>query len=94
LDIDHFTYRQLDELLLSLGFTRQHVEPKWRRYDHADSKLMIALVEKGPNELVRPTDALSARLHLVEMGLITEKELAKRLAKSATPKKTRPTKKS
>jgi hypothetical protein len=80
---DRFTYQQLDELLLSLGFTRHHVEPKWRRYDHPASDTLIALVEKGPDEPVRSTDAVAARLLLVEKGLISEEELQERLAQSA-----------
>ena len=94
MDIDHYTYRQLDELLLSLGFTRRHVEPKWRRYEHAAADLFIIVIEKGPNEPVRLSDALSARLHLVEKGLITEKELAERLARSAPATKPRSARKS
>ena len=80
---DRFTYRQFDDLLLSLGFTRQHVAPKWRRYDHLSSDTLIAVVEKGPDELVRSTDAVAARLLLVEKGLISENELQERLAQSA-----------
>src|SRR5262245_55354588 len=94
MDVDRYTYRQLDELLLSLGFTRRHVDPKGRRYDHAPSDLFIVVVEKGPDEPVRVSDAISARLHLVQKGLITEEELAERLAKSASVKKTRSPKKS
>ena len=85
---DRFTYRQFDELLLSLGFTRQHVAPKWRRYDHAASDTMIAVVEKGPDELVRITDAVAARLLLVEKGLISEQELQDRLGRSVAAQPT------
>jgi hypothetical protein len=85
---DRFTYRQLDEVLLSLGFTRQHVAPKWRRYDHTASNTMIAVVEKGPDELVRITDTVAARQLLVEKGLITVEELEERLERSATPQST------
>jgi hypothetical protein len=80
---NRFTYRQFDQLLLSLGFTRQHVAPKWRRYDHPASDTMIAVVEKGPDELVRSTDAVAARLLLAEKGLISEKEFIRRLERSA-----------
>ena len=83
MDSDRFTYRQLDELLTYLGFSRRHIEPKWRCYEHADSDTWIIVVEKGPDEPVRITDAVSARLHLVEKGLITGEELKARLAQSA-----------
>jgi hypothetical protein len=93
MDVDRITYRQLDELLTYLGFSRRHIEPKWRRYDHAASDTVIIVIEKGPDEPVRISDAISARLHLVEKGLISAEDLAKRLAKSATAKKSRFTKK-
>jgi hypothetical protein len=85
---DRMTYQQLDDLLVELGFSRQHVEPKWRRYEHAPSDTIITLVEKGPHEPVRITDAVSARQHLVEKGLITEEELEAKLSTSAGTAKT------
>jgi hypothetical protein len=85
---NRFTYRQLDEVLLSLGFTRQHVAPKWRRYDHTASDTMIAVVEKGPDELVRITDAVAARRLLVEKGLISDEEFEEQLERSATSRPT------
>jgi hypothetical protein len=84
---NQFNYRQLDALLLSLGFTRHHVEPKWRRYDHAASDTMIALIEKGPDEFVRITDAIAARYQRVENGLISEEELDERLSREPRKKK-------
>ena len=44
------TYKQLDELLVHLGFSRQRIEPKWLRYEHAASDTVIALVEKRPQD--------------------------------------------
>lgn len=93
MEIDRITYRQLDELLLSLGFTRRHSPPKWRCYDHVASDTMIVVVEKGPDEPVRITDAFSARVHLVQNGLITEEELKERLAHSAPAQPTASAKK-
>jgi hypothetical protein len=94
MDTDPINYRQLDELLLHLGFTRRRVEPKWLSYEHAASDTVIALVEKQPDAPVRLTDAVSARRHLVEKGLITEEELRAHLTRSATAAKTTPAKKS
>ncbi len=81
------TYRQLDKVLSHLGFTRERFEPKWLRYEHPASNTIIVLVEKKPNELVRVTDALSARIHLVENGLISEEEMEAMLAPKAPVKK-------
>ena len=94
MNIDPMTYQQLDELLVQLGFSRQHVEPKWRRYEHAPSDTIFTLVERGPHEPVRITDAVSARQHLVEKGLISEEELDAKLSKSAGAPRTVSAKKS
>ena len=85
--IDVLTYAQLDKVLKGLGFTRDRVEPKWIRYFHKPSDLLIVVVEKKPTELVRPTDALSARLHLVQKGLVSDEELDALLARKTTAKK-------
>lgn len=74
-----FTYQQLDSLLLQLGFTRSKLEPKWLHYEHKSSGTEITLIEKNPSEPVRPTDAWSAREHLIQKGLISEEELDKQL---------------
>ncbi len=87
MDLDRMTYKQLDQLLIELGFTRAHVEPKWLRYEHAPSGTMIVLVDKKPIEMVRITDAAGARLHLVTKGLISEEELQRFLLQSANGKK-------
>ena len=84
---DTMTYAQLDMVLKGLGFTRDRVEPKWIRYFHKPSDLIIAVVEKKPTELVRPTDALSARLHLVQMGLISDEELDAMLTQKTAAKR-------
>ena len=69
------TYKQLDEVLVHLGFDRQRVQSKWLRYEHPASQTVIVLAAKKPNELVRVTEAISARRHLVEKGIIGEEEI-------------------
>ncbi len=88
MDSDRMTYKQLDDLLVQLGFSRTHVEPKWLRYEHPASDTMIVLVDKKQDEPVRLTDAVSARRHLVEKGLITEKEIEAILSHSASGQQT------
>ncbi len=87
MDLDRMTYKQLDQLLIELGFTRDRVEPKWLRYEHAPSDTMIVLADKKPNEMVRITDAVAARLHLVAKGLISEEELQRFLSRSVNGKR-------
>jgi hypothetical protein len=84
--IDPITYKRLDQVLCQLGFLRKRVEPKWLRYEHADSDTVIVLVEKKPTDFVRITDAVSARRHLVERGLISAAEIDAILHRQATRK--------
>ena len=58
---DRMTYRQLDDLLSRLGFTRQRVEPKWLRYEHPASDTVIILVDKKPSEPVRVSSPIARR---------------------------------
>jgi hypothetical protein len=82
---NRITYKQFDKILTHLGFTREYVEAKWLRYEHSDSKLVIVVAAKGPSELVRVTDAVSARRHLVERGVVSAKELDDLLSQSRVP---------
>lgn len=82
---NRITYQQFDDLLLQLGFSRKRVEAKWLRYEHAPSELVIVVAEKAPNEPVRVTDAVSARRHLVEKGVISAEELDEILARMPIP---------
>jgi hypothetical protein len=73
--VERITYKQLDDLLVHLGFSRQRVEPRWLRYEHTPSDTVIALPAKAPHEAIRITDVVSASRHLVEKGFITEARL-------------------
>jgi hypothetical protein len=90
METDPITFKQLNELLVHLGYSRRHVEPKCLRYEHAASDTLIVPVEKAPHEPVRIIDAVSARRHLVEKGLITEDALESLLLPNATPRKIAP----
>jgi hypothetical protein len=85
---DSITYKQLEKVLLQLGFSRQRVEPRWLRYEHTDSDTVIVLPEKRPDEIVRVTDVVSACRHLVEKGLVSATEIEALLSRKATPPKT------
>jgi hypothetical protein len=86
-EVDRMTYQQLDEVLLRLGFSRDNVGPNWVRYEHTPSDTVIVLADKNTHELVRVTDAVSARLHLVEKGLITEGEMEAIVSRNASGQK-------
>lgn len=81
---NQITYKQFDELLLQLGFSRTCVQ-KWLRYQHKPSDLLIVVAAKEPNDLVRVTDAVSARRHLVEKGLISPSKLDEILSPNPLP---------
>jgi hypothetical protein len=66
---NRITYKQFD------GFSRERVQSKWLRYEHPASGLVIVVAAKAPSELVRVTDAVSARRHLVEKGVINAQRL-------------------
>lgn len=75
------TYEGFDALLTQLGFTRDRVESKWIRYRHSATELVIVVAAKAPDDFVRVTDAISARRHLVEKGIIGAEELDELLSK-------------
>ena len=87
MNTDPITYKQLDALLIQLGFTRTRLEPKWLRYEEPSSDTVIILVDKKPDELVRVTDAASARFHVVEKGLVSEEEMESIFSQSAPEQK-------
>src|SRR5438876_11086657 len=70
----HVTYGQLDALLSQRGFVRHKGAPKWVWYQHADSGTEIILADKKPTDTARPSEVVSARVHLVAKGLITDEE--------------------
>jgi hypothetical protein len=87
MESEPISYRQLDELLVHLGFSRSRVEPKWLRYEHASSDTLIVLADKKPTDPVRITDAVSARQHLIEKGLINPLELDAFLSRNSSARK-------
>jgi hypothetical protein len=87
METEQISYKQLDKLLIHLGFARSRVEPKWLRYEHSASDTLIVLADKMPDDRVRITDAVSARRHLIEKGLVTPLELEGLLARNAAARK-------
>lgn len=85
---NRITYKQFDELLVQLGFSRKRLDGKWMRYEHQPSELVIVVAAKEPTALVRITDAVSARRHLVEKGIISASELELLLSQDSLPEPT------
>jgi hypothetical protein len=84
---NQITYGQLDKILRQLGFVCQFIEPHWKRYEHAASDTVILLGDRKPNEVALQSEVVSARIHLIQKGLIGEKKLEEMLfAKPGTPK--------
>ena len=82
---NRITYEQFDALLKHLGFNRERIKSKWLRYEHPASKLVIVVVAKKPDDPVRVTDAVSARRHLIEKGIIGAEQLDELLARHSIP---------
>jgi predicted RNA binding protein YcfA (HicA-like mRNA interferase family) len=79
------TYEQFDTLLRRLGFTQERVESKWLRYRHEEAELVIVVAAKPASEFVRVSDAVSARRHLVEKGVVSAKKLDALLSQNSIP---------
>jgi hypothetical protein len=67
------TYRNLFDLLVSLGFSERTLEgPKnSRSFTHAQTNTVL-LFRRAANEQVTPADTLSTEVHLQGKGIITE----------------------
>jgi hypothetical protein len=87
MDRESVSFEQLDWLLGQLGFSRQVAPPKRVWYEHAGSETVIVVADQKLSEPVRPPDWVSARVHLIEKGLVSEEQLDEMLSlKSPSPK--------
>jgi hypothetical protein len=81
------TYGQLDKVLRELGFICQKVGPRWKRYEHAASDTVILLGDRQPNEAALQSEVVSARVHLVQKGLVSEVDLERMMSPKPLPQK-------
>src|SRR5262249_38440971 len=65
---NNITYGHLGQLLSALGFDTALSAGSRRVYRHAPSDTLILLPDQRPEAVVRPTDLLSVRHHLVYKG--------------------------
>jgi hypothetical protein len=87
MDRESVTFEQLDWVLGQLGFSRQVAPPKRIWYEHPGSATVIVLADQKLGEPVRPPDWYSARVHLIEKGLVSAEQLDEMLSlKAASPK--------
>ena len=93
MDRESVTFEQLDWLLGQLGFSRQVAPPKRVWYEHAGSDTVIVLADQKLSEAVRPPDWVSARVHLIEKGLVSEQQLEKMLSLKSPSSEASPRKK-
>src|SRR4051812_19001965 len=82
------TYGELDKLLSRLGFVRHQGAPKWVWYEHVATGTEIILADKKPDEVARPSEIVSTRVHLVTRGLMNEEEIDDALATGPSKKET------
>ena len=67
------TYRQLDQLLVSVGFQPAAANKQGGQiYRHCETETKIVLGKFAPSQMVRGADLVSVRRHLVESGLLDE----------------------
>ena len=66
------TYRQLAEVLQSLGYSPEKVQPDQVVFRNPDRRLFILVPRQDPRAQVRPLDLLRVRNTLVNDGVIPE----------------------
>ncbi len=74
------TYRELTRFLTELGFDRYSAPPDILGYRRTGSDLLILHVKRPDNEPVRDADLASIRRHLIEHGIISDREFDLRIA--------------
>jgi hypothetical protein len=77
------TYRRLDEVLRSLGFSVHEPEQGTRLYKHAGSGALIVLPVLPDQEEVLPRHLVGVRMTLEAFGVADPPEFASRLQKAS-----------
>jgi hypothetical protein len=81
------TYGELDEVLRSLGFSRQIAEQpvKSRWYEHHETGALIALPLLPESDPVQPRHLLAARSILAAYGIVDPLDFTAALQKAHSP---------
>jgi hypothetical protein len=77
------TYRRLDEVLRSLGFSAREPEPGTRLYTHEKTGAPIVLPVLPDQDEVLPRHLMGVRMTLEAFGIADPPEFASRLQKAS-----------
>jgi hypothetical protein len=68
------SYGELYGLLAQLHFVDVSSEQRWKAYRQGDADVMILLANRAPDVPARPADLVSVRRHLVDNGVLDQRE--------------------
>lgn len=77
------TYRQLHDILRSLGFTIYEPEPGERVYNHPETGALLVYPSVPEDHSVYPHHLLGVRATLDTFGIASEREFSSRLLKAS-----------
>ncbi len=74
------SYGELYRLLARLHFVDVSSEHRWEAYRQGDTDIVILLANREPDMPVRPADLVSVRRHLVDNGVLDQREFERLLS--------------
>jgi hypothetical protein len=82
---NHVNYRQLEDLLVQLGFVETSRDDKVAVFQHFAADSLIFLPGQGGDREARTADVMSVETHLVGWGFLEEGDFAAFLENGALP---------
>lgn len=74
------SYGELYQLLAGLHFIDVSSEHRWKAYRLRGTDIMILLANREPDVPARPADLVSVRRHLVDNGVLDQREFERLLS--------------
>lgn len=74
------SYGQLYQLLARLNFVDVSNEQRWRTFRQANTEIVILLANRQAELPARPADLVSVRRHLVDNGVLNQREFERLLS--------------
>jgi hypothetical protein len=74
------SYGELYRLLAQLRFVDVSSESRWKAYRQGGTDIMILLANREPGLPARPADLASVRRHLVDNGVLSQREFERLLS--------------